>query len=67
MIANAIENLGDNASRETIADELLSMKDFVGITGPIVFTADGDVFRKYKIAAIEDGTWVQKTDYSFGE
>jgi len=67
MIAKAIENLGDNASRETINGALATMKDFVGITGPIVFTADGDVFRKYKIAAIEDGTWVQKTDYSFGE
>ncbi len=67
MIAKAIENLGDNAARETIAGELASMKDFVGITGPIVFTADGDVFRKYKIAAIENGVWVQKTDYSYGE
>lgn len=65
MLAKAIENLGDNVSREAIAGQLASMKDFVGITGPIVFTADGDVFRKYKIAQIEDGKWVQKTDYDY--
>ncbi|MBN1623171.1 MAG: ABC transporter substrate-binding protein [Clostridia bacterium] len=67
MMAKAIENLGDNASREAIAGELASMKDFVGITGPIIFTADGDVFRKYKIAQIEDGQWVQKTDYDYAD
>lgn len=65
MLSKAIENLGKDATREAIAGELSSMKDFVGITGPIVFTADGDVFRKYKIAAIENSVWVQKTDYSF--
>jgi len=67
MIATAIENLGDKASRETINGELAAMKDFVGITGNITFTADGDVFRRYKIAAVENGEWIQKTDYDYAD
>ncbi|MBN2558796.1 MAG: ABC transporter substrate-binding protein [Clostridia bacterium] len=65
MLAKAIGNLGDNVTREAIAAELSNMKDFVGITGPIIFTANGDVFRKYLIAQIENNKWVQKTDYSY--
>jgi len=67
MVAKAIENLGDNVNREDVAAQLSGMKDFVGITGPIVFTADGDVFRKYKIAQIENGEWIQMTDYDYAD
>lgn len=67
MVMEAIKRLGDDVTREAIADELLAMKDFSGITGPIVFTEDGDVFRKYLIAQIENNEWVQKTDYSYAE
>ncbi len=67
MLAKAIGNLGEDVTRKSIASELAVMKDFVGITGPIAFTADGDVYRKYVIAKIIDGEWVQQTDYSYAE
>ncbi|MBN2851703.1 MAG: ABC transporter substrate-binding protein [Clostridia bacterium] len=65
MLSKAIGNLGKDVTREAIAGELSAMKDFVGVTGPIVFSAAGDVTRKYLIAQIVNSEWVQMTDYSY--
>ena len=64
MLARAIENCED-VNRENIAVELMKLDDFVGITGPIKFEPDGDIYRKYLIAEIENGKWVKKTDYDY--
>jgi len=62
MLAEAIERAGFD--RATIRDELAKTKDFVGVTGKITFTENGDVVRKYKVMVVEDGKWVIKKDYT---
>lgn len=67
MLAKAIENAEakGEVTRKTIRDELHGLKGFVGITGPIEFTPEGDVNRKYRICQIVDGQWVMLTDYDY--
>ena len=43
------------------------MKGFVGLTGPIKFNKDGDIFRKYLIIAVQNGQFVRKTDYDYAK
>ncbi len=66
MVAEAMRN-SDVLSRESVRDELAGMKGFEGVTGPIEFQPAGDIVRKYLIVGIEDGKWVQMTDYSYAE
>ncbi len=62
LIAEAIKKAGFD--RKAIRDALAETKDFQGITGKITFTPAGDVVRKYKIMAVENGQWVIKQDYT---
>ena len=66
MVAAAMENC-DEITRDNIRDELAALKGFVGVTGPIEFQPAGDIIRKYLIVGIENGEWVQKTDYDYAE
>jgi branched-chain amino acid transport system substrate-binding protein len=65
LLAAAIKNSGDKVTRQNIRDNLQSYKDFVGLTGPIVFNPAGDIYRKYLIVAVENGKFVKKTDFDF--
>jgi branched-chain amino acid transport system substrate-binding protein len=65
MLAAAIKQCGSQVTRANIQYNLKNMKGFVGLTGPITFNKDGDVFRKYLIIAVEKGQFARKTDYSF--
>ena len=65
MVFKAIEMSGTTVTRDSIRDNLEKMTDFVGLTGPIKFNPDGDVNRKYLIAQIEGGKFVQKTDFDY--
>ncbi len=62
MLAEAIERAGFD--RAAIRDELANTHNFIGVTGNLVFTKQGDVERKYKIMVVEDGKWVVKKDYT---
>ncbi|AZO93321.1 ABC transporter substrate-binding protein [Halocella sp. SP3-1] len=62
MLAEAIERAGFD--RAAIRDELANTQDFVGVTGKLVFTEQGDIVRKYKIMVVEDNEWVIKEDYT---
>ena len=52
-------------SRSAVRDALAATDNFMGITGPITFTEDGDVHRKYRVMAIQDGKWVALTGYDY--
>lgn len=67
LLATAIKNAGNKVTRDTIRDNLQNYKGFVGLTGPIVFNPDGDIFRKYLIVAVEKGKFVKKTDFDFAK
>lgn len=62
MLAEAIERAGFD--RAAIRDELANTQNFVGVTGKLVFTKQGDIVRKYKIMVVEDNKWVIKEDYT---
>jgi len=65
MVFKAIEQSGTAVTRESIRANLQKMDGFVGLTGPIKFNEAGDVNRKYLIAQIEGGKFVQKTDFDY--
>ncbi|MGA2546596.1 MAG: ABC transporter substrate-binding protein [Rectinemataceae bacterium] len=66
LLAAAIKNSGDKVTRDSIRENLKSIKGFVGLTGPIKFNPNaGDVFRKYLIIQVENGQYVRKTEYSY--
>jgi len=68
LLAAAIKNSGANVTRDSIRDNLHSLKGFVGLTGPIQFNPDhGDIFRKYLVIAVENGQFVRKTDYDYAK
>jgi branched-chain amino acid transport system substrate-binding protein len=67
LLEAAIKKAGANLTRESIRENLQNLNDFVGLTGPIKFNAGGDIFRKYLIVAVENGKFVQKTDYDYGK
>ncbi len=55
----------EEVSRSAVRDALAATDNFMGITGPITFTEDGDVHRKYRVMAIQDGKWVALTGYDY--
>lgn len=65
LLKAAIENIDGDVTRDSIRDELQGLEDFVGLTGPITFNEDGDITRKYLIMEIEDGKFVQKTEFDY--
>ncbi|MCE5255598.1 MAG: ABC transporter substrate-binding protein [Spirochaetaceae bacterium] len=67
LIAQAIKDSGSKVTRDSIRQNLQDMKGFVGLTGPIQFNPDGDIFRKYLIIQVENGKFVRKTDYDFAK
>lgn len=67
LLEAAIKNSGDKVTRESIRSNLQNYKGFSGLTGPIVFNPDGDIFRKYLIVAVENGKFVKKTNFDFAK
>ena len=61
-IAAAMERLGDNLNRQTIADELYHTS-MEGLLGHFEFNEFGQVHRVYYILRFENGEWVQLTDF----
>ncbi|MCD7909876.1 MAG: ABC transporter substrate-binding protein, partial [Clostridium sp.] len=64
LVADAIGRAAE-VSRSAVRDALADTDNFMGITGPITFTEDGDVHRKYRVMAIQDGKWVALTGYDY--
>lgn len=64
LVADAIGR-AEEVSRSAVRDALAATDNFMGITGPITFTEDGDVHRKYRVMAIQDGKWVALTGYDY--
>ncbi len=67
LLEAAIKLSGAKVTRESIRENLQNNKDFSGLTGPIKFNPDGDIYRKYLIVAVENGQFVKKTDFTFGK
>ena len=67
LMEAAIKACGDKVTRDNVRDKLQNLQGFVGLTGPIKFNPDGDIFRKYLIIAVENGSFVKKTDYDFAK
>lgn len=67
LMKAAIENIQGEVTRDGIRDKLQNLEGFVGLTGPIKFNPSGDITRKYLICAIEDGKFVQKTDFDYAK
>ena len=67
LLAAAIKASGVKVTRESIRFNLQNQTGFVGLTGPIKFNPDGDVNRKYVIVAVENGQYVRKTDFDYGD
>lgn len=66
MLAQAIENCGDNVTRSAIRDELYNLEGFVGLTGPKDFNGDRTITqRNFKIVTIENGEWKVLTDSDY--
>ena len=66
MLAQAIENCGDNVTRSAIRDELYNLEGFVGLTGPKDFNEDRTITqRNFKIVTIENGEWKVLTDSDY--
>lgn len=66
VMAEAAKSCGDNITREGIKDGLKNLGTYQGFTGPIEFDETGAIFRKVLIVQIEDGKYVRKTDYTYG-
>lgn len=64
MLAEAMKNC-DEITRDNLRDELHALKGFNGVTGPLEFSEDGDLSRKYLIVGIENGEWVVKEGYDY--
>ncbi|GAA0179934.1 ABC transporter substrate-binding protein [Clostridium sediminicola] len=64
MLAEAMKNC-DEITRDNIRDELQGLKGFNGVTGPLEFSQDGDLSRKYLIVGIENGKWTVKEGYDY--
>lgn len=64
LVADAIGR-AEEVSRSAVRDALAATDNFMGITGPITFTEGGDVHRKYRVMAIQDGKWVALTGYDY--
>ena len=66
VMAEAAKSCGDNITREGIKDGLKNLGTYQGFTGPIEFDETGAIFRKVLIVQIEDGKYIRKTDYTYG-
>ncbi len=64
ILAEAIEACGDNITREAIRDNLY-LTDDTYLTGPIKFSENGDIVRKYLICEIVDGEYVIRCGYDY--
>lgn len=53
LMAETIRKAGTD--RKAIRDELAKTKDFVGVTGRIVFTPQRDVLKDYRSLVVRDG------------
>nr|WP_024734955.1 ABC transporter substrate-binding protein [Enterocloster asparagiformis] len=60
LVADAIGR-AEEVSRSAVRDALAATDNFMGIT----FTEDGDMHRKYRVMAIQDGKWVALTGYDY--
>lgn len=67
VMAEAAKKCGDDVTREGIKDGLKNLGKYEGFTGPIEFDEDGNIFRKVLIVHVEDGKYVRKTDYDYGD
>jgi branched-chain amino acid transport system substrate-binding protein len=68
MYKQAIEELaaeGAPVTRQAIRDKITSITYDGGLTGPIVFDSHGMVERGCVIFRVENGAFVQETDYSY--
>lgn len=66
VMAEAAKSCGDDITRQGIRDGLAGLGEYMGFTGPIEFDETGAIFRKVLIVQIEDGKYVRKTDYTYG-
>ena len=66
-MSEAAKKCGDEVTREGIKDGLKNLGKYEGFTGPIEFDEDGNIFRKVLIVHVEDGKYVRKTDYDYGD
>lgn len=66
VMAEAAKSCGDNITREGIKDGLKNLGTYQGFTGPIEFDETGAIFRKVLIVQIENGKYVRRTDYTYG-
>ncbi len=67
IMAEAAKACGDNVTREGIQQALQNMGTYHGFTGPIEFDETGAIFRKVLIVQVENGEFVRKTDYNYGD
>ena len=65
LLKAAIENIDGEVTRDAIRQQLQDLDGFVGLTGPIQFNESGDITRLYLIMRIEDGRFVQETDFDY--
>ena len=66
MLAQAIENCGDDVDRASVRDALAALEGFEGLTGPKTFNEDRTITqRNFKIVTIEDGAWKVLTDSDY--
>ncbi len=65
LLKAAIENIEGDVTRDAVREELQNLDGFVGLTGPIKFNESGDITRKYLIMEIEDGKFIQKTEFDY--
>lgn len=67
IMAEAAKACGDEVTREGIHTALKNMGTYQGFTGPIEFDETGSIFRKVLIVQVENGKFVRKTDYNYGD
>ena len=67
VMAEAAKSCGDNITREGIREGLENLGKYEGFTGLIEFDETGAIFRKVLIVQVENGKFVRKTDYGYGE
>lgn len=66
LVCGAIEKAG-STDRQAVRDALQSITDADVdglLAGPYSFTEDGDIIRAYCLVQVQDGEWVQVSDYS---